>query len=91
MIAVDKPDHSKLKHRMLRRKYMYLIAGLGNPGREYENTRHNAGFASIDRLGGEEPYFQLTMTKISGAVRYRLYRRAEGAASKAADVYEFKR
>lgn len=29
---------------------MYLIAGLGNPGREYENTRHNAGFASIDRL-----------------------------------------
>ena len=29
---------------------MYIIAGLGNPGREYEKTRHNAGFEVIDRL-----------------------------------------
>jgi PTH1 family peptidyl-tRNA hydrolase len=27
-----------------------LIAGLGNPGREYEETRHNAGFMIVDRL-----------------------------------------
>lgn len=27
---------------------MYIIAGLGNPGREYENTRHNTGFSVID-------------------------------------------
>ncbi len=28
----------------------YLIAGLGNPGREYRESRHNAGFMALDRL-----------------------------------------
>lgn len=30
-----------------------IIAGLGNPGPEYENTRHNAGFLALDIVGRE--------------------------------------
>ena len=29
---------------------MFIIAGLGNPKKEYDNTRHNIGFAMIDAL-----------------------------------------
>ena len=32
---------------------MYIIAGRGNPGSKYENTRHNMGFKAIDAMASE--------------------------------------
>lgn len=31
----------------------YAIVGLGNPGKKYENTRHNAGFIAVDYISKE--------------------------------------
>ena len=31
----------------------YLIVGLGNPDRKYENTRHNAGYMALDYIADE--------------------------------------
>jgi PTH1 family peptidyl-tRNA hydrolase len=35
---------------------MILVAGLGNPGEEYENTRHNTGFIMLDFLAGAKDW-----------------------------------
>ena len=39
---------------------MYIIVGLGNPGKEYENTRHNTGFMLVDKLADK---YNIEITK----------------------------
>lgn len=40
---------------------MYIIAGLGNPTKQYEKTRHNVGFDAIDIIADK---YQITMSQI---------------------------
>ena len=45
---------------------MYLIAGLGNIGRKYENTRHNTGFMAVDEIAKRND-IKISRTKFRAA------------------------
>lgn len=52
---------------------MYIVVGLGNPGKKYENNRHNVGFMTVDRLA-EKLGISITKSKfksVYGEANYK--------------------
>ena len=46
----------------------FVIIGLGNPGREYDKTRHNAGRAVVELLAKKEGFPEFTLKKTADAL-----------------------
>ncbi|MCR4937367.1 MAG: aminoacyl-tRNA hydrolase [Lachnospiraceae bacterium] len=46
---------------------MFMVAGLGNPGRQYEGTRHNCGFEALDVLMKK---YKVTLTETRSGAFY---------------------
>jgi PTH1 family peptidyl-tRNA hydrolase len=47
---------------------MLLFVGLGNPGKEYENNRHNIGFRAIDVLIKDQSYQEISKSAFHGTL-----------------------
>lgn len=52
---------------------MFLIVGLGNPGKRYENTRHNVGFMTVDYLA-EKLGITVNKIRFKGAYGQAIYK-----------------
>lgn len=69
---------------------MFVIAGLGNPGKKYENTRHNMGFLAIDRLA-EKNNIKVNKIKYKALIGDGVISGQRVLFSETSDLYELKR
>ena len=67
---------------------MKLVVGLGNPGRRYEGTRHNIGYAVLAELARKLGVGARPKGKISGGGGRGRPKRAENTAAEPDDLYE---
>ena len=70
---------------------MYLIAGLGNPGKQYEATRHNMGFDTVDCLVEKHniPQGGVKFNAMYGTEKFIRIRVGVGAKPKDWDLADF--
>jgi len=61
-------EKNELIHRMSPEHRISLIVGLGNPGAEYENTRHNAGAWLVNQLAVQQQQSLRVENKFYGTV-----------------------
>ena len=62
----------------------YIVVGLGNPDRKYENTRHNAGWLAIDHIADK---LGCDVNKI----KYKSFKRRKSYADETHNIYEQQR
>ena len=67
----------------------FMIVGLGNPGKQYENTRHNAGFLAVDTIA-QKHHTDIKRIKFKGLVGNARWAE-KGFALKALHLYELER
>lgn len=84
-VIVYKSVFAGIFHR--REPNMYVIVGLGNPGREYADTKHNVGFMVIDKLA-DQYNIDVTKFKHKAFVGDGIISGKKVMLVKTADIYE---
>ena len=69
---------------------MKVIVGLGNPGKKYDNTRHNIGFEALDYIADKEG-ISINTGKHKALIGTGYMGGEKGPSCETTDIYELKR